>query len=62
MDIRRYLLYHGRWQLSTVVMMGPMYALTTIFGLSGTLALPIVQVIGAAIFYYVDRWIFNDDD
>lgn len=60
MTLKQYAIYHGRWQLSTVVMMGPMFVATTMIGLPGWAALPLVQVIGACIFWYVDRWIFEE--
>jgi hypothetical protein len=41
--------------------MGPMYFLTELIGLAGWIALPIVQFVGAIIFWYVDGWIFNDE-
>lgn len=59
MDTRQYLLYHGRWQLSTIVMIGPM-TLLGYFDVSRPVSLVLVQVLGAMIFWYVDRWIFND--
>ena len=57
---KQYLIYHGRWQLSTLVMMLPMYLLADVVGLASFYALPIVQFIGATIFWYVDKWIFDD--
>lgn len=56
----RYVTYHLRWQASTVVMTLPMLALN-ILGLAGWQALPIVQFIGATIFWYVDKWIFGEE-
>ena len=60
MNLKQYAIYHGRWQLSTIVMMGPMFIATTMLGLPGWIALPIVQLIGACIFWYVDKWIFTE--
>jgi hypothetical protein len=57
----KYLQYHGRWQLSTLVMTPFMYFFTESMGLPSVYALPIVQFIGACIFWYVDRWIFEEN-
>ena len=56
----RYGLYHARWQLAAFVMMLPMYIATAVFGLASTIALIPCHVIGATIFWYVDKWIFDD--
>jgi hypothetical protein len=61
MDLRRYVLYHGRWQLSTLVMVGPMWLLGQ-FNVSRPVSLVLVQAMGACIFYYIDYWIFNDNE
>jgi len=58
---KQYGIYHGRWQLSTVVMSAPLYVLTDVLGLMSVIALPIVQFIGACVFWYVDRWIFDEN-
>jgi hypothetical protein len=60
MDWKKYLIYHGRWQLSTVVMLGPITVFSWYFGPQVSLVLS--QVIGAAVFYKVDQWIFTDND
>lgn len=57
-----YLLYHGRWQLSTVVMTGPMWLFNEQFGWPGWMALPVVQFFGAIVFWYVDKWLFTGGD
>lgn len=59
MDFRSYALYHGRWQLSTIVMMGPMLLLGSL-NVSRPVSLVSVQFMGACIFWYVDKWIFSD--
>lgn len=61
MNARRYLVYHLRWQASTLVMLAPMYLLNEVVGLAGTTALPFVQLVGACIFWYVDSLIFTSD-
>lgn len=60
MDYKKYAIYHGRWQLSTLVMTIPIFVLTSWLGLPSVVALPIVQFIGACIFWYVDKWIFDE--
>jgi len=60
MNWKRYGIYHGRWQLSTIVMAYPITVLSAHF--RPWLALALAQVFGACIFYYVDYWIFDDDD
>jgi hypothetical protein len=62
MDTKKYAIYHGRWQLSSVVMMAPMYFFSTYLALPIWIAFPIVHVIGAIMFWYIDGWIFADDD
>jgi hypothetical protein len=58
-DWRAYGLYHARWQLSAVVMVAPVWVFTMVVGLSPTLALLPAHVIGATVFWYVDKWIFT---
>lgn len=60
MNWKKYGIYHGRWQLSTVVMAIPITILSSYF--PAYVALAFSQVIGACIFWYVDKWIFNDND
>lgn len=57
-----YTLYHARWQLSSVLMMAPMYLFSTMLALPIWIAFPIVHFIGAVIFWYIDGWIFSDDE
>ncbi|XGI83405.1 hypothetical protein ACEU6E_09020 [Halorutilales archaeon Cl-col2-1] len=56
---KRYLIYHGRWQLSTLVMMLPMTVLD-LLSLPVQINLIITQFIGACIFWFVDRKIFDE--
>ena len=49
----RYLLYHLRWQLSTPILW---YVVDTLG--SGVYQTVIANVIGACIFYFVDKYIF----
>ena len=60
MNWKQYGIYHGRWQLSTIVMAGPITLLSAHF--SPWLALALAQVVGACVFWYVDKWIFDDRD
>lgn len=59
--MKRYLIYHARWQLSSILMMAPMYFFATLLALPIWAAFPIVHVIGGAIFWYIDGWIFSED-
>ena len=61
MDLRQYGVYHARWQLSSIVMMAPMYFFATFLALPIWIAFPIVHFIGAIVFWYIDAWIFNDE-
>ena len=58
--VRKYALYHARWQLSSIVMMAPMYFFATMLELPIWIAFPIVHFIGAIIFWYVDKHIFTE--
>lgn len=60
MNIKRYLIYHARWQASTVVMLAPITVFSWYFG--PQISLVLSQVIGACIFYYVDDWIFDESE
>ena len=55
--IKRYLLYLLRWQCST-----PILALVLwLLGSLGTVwATVIANLIGGAVFFWVDRWIFKE--
>ncbi|MFB6159175.1 MAG: hypothetical protein ABEJ95_05995 [Candidatus Nanohalobium sp.] len=57
---RQYMTYHLRWQLATLVMMGPMTVLDYV-NLPVQLNLAVTQFIGACIFWYIDKWIFSED-
>ncbi len=58
MKIKRYAIYHARWQLSTVVMAVPITLLERHFPVYVALAL--AQFLGACVFWFVDSWIFDD--
>lgn len=56
--MKQYVLYHLRWQASTIIMAPVMYGLRAF--LSGdTLRLMVANACGAAIFYIIDRRIFR---
>ena len=59
MDWKKYFIYHGRWQLSTIIMAIPITFFSLYF--PPYVALALAQVIGACIFWYVDSWIFSDE-
>jgi hypothetical protein len=58
MEWSTYATYHGRWQLSTIVMSVPITVFTTY--LPAWQALALSQFIGACVFWYIDKWIFED--
>jgi len=58
-NLKKYALYHGRWQASTVVMTIPITFFSRYF--EPWIALALAQVIGACIFWYVDGWIFEEE-
>jgi len=54
--VKKYLIYHLRWQISGVVMM-PVLLLTKNLGtIAGVI---IAQFLGAIIFWFVDKYIFT---
>ncbi len=55
----RYLKYHARWQISSVVMLAIMWPLEHFCNLPIWLNLPIGQAVGALIFWRIDNWILN---
>jgi hypothetical protein len=61
LNLRKYLAYHARWQLSTLVMIGPITLLGNM-NISRPVSLILVQIFGAMIFWYVDKWIFEDKE
>lgn len=56
----RFFIYFMRWQLSTLVLMLPMWYFEKL-GLTAIPNLIICQCIGACIFYWIDMLIFNRD-
>ena len=54
--MRKYLVYHLRWQISGIVMM-PVLMLTK--NLGTVIGVILAQLIGAAIFWYIDKKIFK---
>ncbi|MCL2621545.1 MAG: hypothetical protein FWD32_00740 [Firmicutes bacterium] len=55
--IKKYLLYIGRWQLSTPILYGVIWALT---GVVAAIWITIIaNFIGALIFFWVDKFIFK---
>lgn len=57
-NYRSFALYHGRWQLSAVVLAAPL-AITSNY-VPAWVALFIVHVLGAIVFYPVDKKILDD--
>lgn len=55
-DVKKYALYLLRWQLSTPILALVLWLLAD----CGTIAATIVaNLIGGALFFFVDRWIFK---
>lgn len=60
-EIKRLILYLGRWQLSSFVL-APILSLMTnteVYDLRVILATIVANLVGGCIFYWVDRWIFR---
>ena len=58
-NIRRYVLYLARWQLSTPILAFVLIWLSTTDRWTATI---IANLIGGLIFFWVDRYIFTTDD
>lgn len=56
--VKKYILYIVRWQLSTPILA---FCLWLMAGLDVIVATIIANLIGALIFFWVDRWIFRHD-
>lgn len=52
---KKYLLYLGRWQLSSIIL----FPVILVFGDKPLLATILANLIGGMIFWYVDKWIFS---
>lgn len=60
--MKKFILYAGRWQLSTPILYGVLILLP-VFGITnGLVATIIANVIGASIFFWVDKLIFKKKD
>lgn len=55
----RFILYHGRWQLSTPILAGVGIFLASMQITNFWISACIANVIGASIFFFVDRIIFQ---
>jgi hypothetical protein len=59
----QFLIYIGRWILSAFVMMLPLWVLVKLNCCQGKyqeyLHLLVVQIVGAFIFFEIDKWIFK---
>lgn len=60
MNWGQYAFYHGRWQVSGLLMLPVVAALQSNFPLH--ISLPLGHLFGATVFYHVDQRIFGDDD
>ena len=57
--MKRYLLYLARWQLSGIVLAPVLYLMTGINPMESVAATIVANLIGGAIFYWMDRIIFK---
>jgi hypothetical protein len=57
-NLKRYGLYLVRWQLSTPILAGVLYVLSSMDKISATV---IANLIGGLIFYWVDMFIFTSE-
>lgn len=57
-NCKKYFMYHLRWQGSNIIFLPIMWALEEIFS-SLSIRLTISAFVGACIFWYLDKWIFN---
>ena len=58
--MNRIILYYLRWLLSGIVMLPFLYLFQTYSNLNYYITLLILQMIGATIFYNIDKRIFKD--
>jgi hypothetical protein len=57
-NVKRYGFYLVRWQLSTPILAGVLYALSGMDRISATV---IANLLGGLLFYWVDMFIFTSD-
>lgn len=57
--MKKFLLYLFRWQMSTPILFFVIYFLNTFPTIAQTI---IANIIGGAIFFWVDKWIFSKKD
>ena len=55
----RYAIYHGKWQVSTIVTIPLMYFFADYCGLPYWTSILAFNVIGAIMFWPIDNWIFR---
>ena len=59
MNWKRYLIYHLKWQLGAIVAIPSLYLFLDVLHLNYCLAIFLFQLIGAIIFYPIDKWILS---
>jgi len=59
--MKKYILYLGRWQLSTPILAG-VFAFSFFENLGPIEKSVIANTIGGFIFFWVDRWIFRNKE
>jgi len=57
--MRRLLLYCGRWQLSSPILIGVIYTVNKLYPDDVIIGPIIANLIGALIFFKVDEWILT---
>lgn len=57
---KRYAIYHGKWQLSTIVTIPLMYFFADFCGLPYWASILSFNIIGAIMFWPIDNWIFRN--
>ena len=57
--MKKYLLYHLRWQISGIAML-PIMVIMNKYPLY--ISIPVAQLIGAVLFWMIDKWIFKNEE
>lgn len=57
--MKKYLLYHFRWQTGAIITIPAMYLFIDIMNLSTWIAVIFMQFVGAIVFYPIDQYIFK---
>lgn len=60
-NLKRYLIYHAKWQLGIVVSWPCMWLMHDVWGWSNFWTIIGFQFVGALIFWNIDKLIFKND-